>query len=475
MAVPRPPSALPVRLTAMALGVLGLLQAHAQTPSPTPASAPATAAAFRSSAQRLPGTLDCQQPAIGSLTALNLVNVLDHIICKSPLLGQSLNVVAERQANVDLAENAWRPRVSASAEVAANRIPSSNSGSDSLGASLTGSLSVAWTIYDFGQRHASLRQSQHQLVAAQASRQSTSLAEINTAMQLFVEAAAAQARLEAQVENEQVARKSLDAAQGKYEAQVAALSEMLQARTALAQATLDRVRSEGAWLTARGLLAVAMGFSVEQPLTLASAQNAFPTTSSLNGPLDWIEQSKRQHPRVRAAQADIQSLQARLDAVRAEGKGSVTLSVGAGSTRDLATRGSQFEHRLSGYVVASIPLLNQVDQKSREAQIVAQIEASRATLEQIERDISSDLWRNVKLLESETENLNASKLLLDSARQSYDITFGRYKAGVGSILELLATQAVLSSARSQWTLAQLSQAQARLRLDVVSGQILNAQ
>ena len=145
---------------------------------------------------------------------------------------------------------------------------------------------------------------------------------------------------------------------------------------------------------------------------------------------------------------------------------------GASTTRDLATPGSRFEHNLTGSVLASVPLFNRAEQQAREAQVVAQVESRASGLLLVERDIESDLWRSVRLLDAEAENLKAADMLLKSAQQSYDITFGRYKSGVGSILELLAVQAALANARSQLAQAQLSHAQARLRLEVASGRVL---
>ena len=78
-----------------------------------------------------------------------------------------------------------------------------------------------------------------------------------------------------------MARQSVQAAQVKYDAFVVSLAERLQAQTALAQATLDRVRAEGVWETARGLLALAMGLSVDQALGLAAIQDAFPGQTTL--------------------------------------------------------------------------------------------------------------------------------------------------------------------------------------------------
>ena len=42
-----------------------------------------------------------------------------------------------------------------------------------------------------------------------------------------------------------------------------------------------------------------------------------------------------------------------------------------------------------------------------------------------------------------------SEELFKSATESYDVASGRYKAGVGGILDLLAAQAALESARAQ--------------------------
>ena len=423
-------------------------------------------------ASSLPGRGDCRELGRQGLQELTLMAAVEHVLCKSPALSQALLLVEEQQAGVDLARSAFRPRFSASAELASNRIPSSNSGSGSLSSSLTGSLGVTWVLFDSGVRAANLEQSRQLLASARAAQHAGTINAVNEALRLYVDAATAQARLEALRDTEIVARQSLEAAEAKHAAQVASLAEKLQAQTALAQATLDRVRAEGVWETSRGLLAVAMGFNVDTPLTLAPISAAFPAISARGELGDWIDEVKRDHPRVRGARADVLALKSRVDAVRAAGKSSVQLSVGAGSTRDLGTPGAKFEHSLSGYLIASVPLFNQAEQQAREAQAMAQVASREAALTQVERDVESDLWRNAKLLETEGQNLKAAKLLLYAATQSYQIAFGRYRAGVGSILELISTQVALSTARSQLMQAQLGHAQARLRLEVASGRVV---
>ena len=46
--------------------------------------------------------------------------------------------------------------------------------------------------------------------------------------------------------------------------------------------------------------------------------------------------------------------------------------------------------------------------------------------------------------------------LLRSAQQSSDVARGRYRAGVGSVLDLLAAQSALASARAQRVEARLA-------------------
>ena len=420
--------------------------------------------------------VSCKQLTPNSLSRLTLLDTVAHVLCNTPALNQALLLVDEQQAASDLAQSAFRPRVSARAELAARGIPSSNSAAGYLNSSATGSIGLSWVLFDGGARSATVEQSRQVLTSARANQQVAALNTVNEALRLYVEAATAFARLEALREAESVASKSLQAAQVKYDAFVVSLAEKLQAQTALAQATLDRVRAEGVWETARSLLALAMGFPVNQVLDLAAINDAFPGNSPASDAgqpkSDLLEVTKNQHPRLRAARAEVMALKSRLQSIHAERWGTVSLSASSGTTKDLSAPGSIFQSSLSGGLIASIPIFNGAERQAREAQVLAQIASREEAEVQAERDLVAELWRNIKLLETEAQNLQAAQVLLNAASQSYQITFGRYKAGVGSILELIATQSALSTARSQLAQAQISLAQARLRLEVATGRIV---
>ncbi len=414
---------------------------------------------------------NCHELAPSTLSRLTLLDTMAHILCKTPALNQAVLLVNEQQAANEIATAALRPRFSAAAELSARGTPSSNSGAGVLNSSATGSIGLTWVLFDAGARTAAVEQSRQVLRSAQANKEVAVLAALNEALRLYIEASTAFARLSALRETEETARQSEAAAQAKYEAFVVSLSEKLQAQTALAQATLDRVRGEGVWDIARVALTLAMGLPVNQSLQLASIDQAFPaaTSAQIAGLGDA---ALSEHPRIMAARADVMASRSRLDIVRADARGTVALAASVASTKDLSTSGSGFQSNLSGNVLARIPLFNGDEQRAREAQVMAQILRQEESIIQIERDLSLEASRNLRLLETEKQNLMAARLLFNAASQSYAITIGRYKAGVGSILELLATQSALSNARSQLAQAEITQAQARLRLDVAAGKIV---
>ena len=59
-------------------------------------------------------------------------------------------------------------------------------------------------------------------------------------------------------------------------------------------------------------------------------------------------------------------------------------------------------------------------------------------------------------LQTSTRRVRTAEDLLASARQSSEVALARYKAGVGTVLDLLAAQSALASARAQQVGARLT-------------------
>jgi outer membrane protein len=82
-----------------------------------------------------------------------------------------------------------------------------------------------------------------------------------------------------------------------------------------------------------------------------------------------------------------------------------------------------------------------------------------------------EVWKSNQALRTEAENLKSIDILLRSARQSFEVAKGRYKAGVGNILELLKAQSDLAGAQQQRILSLTNWQTARLRLAASLGRL----
>ena len=79
---------------------------------------------------------------------------------------------------------------------------------------------------------------------------------------------------------------------------------------------------------------------------------------------------------------------------------------------------------------------------------------------ELARGIDLQVWTSYYGLKTAEQKIRTAGDLHESARASYDVALGRYKEGVGSLLDLLAAESVLENARvelvqakSEWFLA----------------------
>ncbi len=412
----------------------------------------------------------CTGLQAADLQRLTLPMALDHALCRSPAMRQAMLAIAEQQAGVDLAGSSYRPRVSANASLNASRVaPIANTIGYSV-ENIAGSVGLGWVLFDFGLRNANLAQAQAQLTVAMASLDNTQLQSTNDTLRLYLDALTAWLRQSSLREAEEVAQQSARAASAKYDAQVGSLAEKLQAQTALAQTVLERVRANGQWETARAALAIHMGFGVNQSLALPEVEQAVPFIGQTLAADQLLENLRTQHPRMLALQAEYEALKRRGESIAADGKGSVSASANVQTSRAFSS-GAGFERSANAALLATIPLFNGVEQNARLAQNKAQADAKLAQIDAARRELETELQRQALVVQIEQQTQMAVRALLDSASQSYQVANGRYKAGVGTLAELLTAQAAVSNAVFASNQSRAVLATALVRLAIAGGRI----
>jgi outer membrane protein len=417
---------------------------------------------------------DCKRKAISSPVVL--FDAIERALCESPKSRSAWAAIKEAAANVGISKSAYLPKLDGSVKYTYQHNDTQVSNNPQLQSSYAKpvneeSLALGWVLYDFGARSASLKSSQELLLAAQANQDATLQSIFASTAKDYFGAQAADANVLSKRRIEGAARDNLDAATARVEKGVAPVTDQLQANTALAQAVYERAKAEGELRASIGALAVDMSLSPDESLNLPELDSgAMPDTHFVQAVHDLLEDAKQTHPKVLAAAAQWQAALANIHFVRARGMPVVKL-VGESdrSTQPVSASLGQPEYPAltrENYIglKIEIPLFDGFNHGYQIKQAEAQAEVQEQGLRDAQQQVAVGIWSSVQTLQTDTENLRNTDVVLQSAREAFDASQHRYRLGVGNILELLSAQNTLSSAEQQWIRARLDWRTSRLQL-----------
>ncbi len=416
--------------------------------------------------------MPCATPQ--SATPLALPDVVDQALCNNPQTREVWANARAQAAQVGVAQAAYLPGLTGS--VSAGRNWTDASGRNSPYDQNSAGLTLSYLLYDFGARDATLENARQLLAAAVATQDSTVQLVFLAAVQAFYQAQAGVSAVTAAQESERASKESFSAAEARYKVGAATPADKLQAQTAWSQAMLNRITAEGGLKNARGALANVIGQDAQQPLSLTPAAEISPGEAFERNVNALVEEARRRRPDLLAAEAQVRAAAANLDAVRAAGRPSVSL---AASGNRLDAGDSPVSNTSSVGVTLTVPFFSGYAPTYRARAAEAQVDARNAQRDRIRLQVALDVWNAYNNLNTATQALRTSTDLLDSAGQSERVVLGRYKAGVGSILDVLNAQSALASARQQkiqaalnWNVSRATLAQSMGSLDYGLLQIL---
>jgi outer membrane protein len=403
----------------------------------------------------------CSEPM--PKAALNLLDVVNLALCNNPQTRVAWASSRVQAAQVGVSKADYLP--SAVLSASANHILSgTTTGVDQRDVGVT----LSYLLYDFGSRAANLENARQLLAAASATQDSTVQAVFLAAVQAFYQAQATYAALDAALESERAAKESFAAAEARYNAGSATPADKLQAQTAYSQATLNRITIEGNQKNAQGALANVLGLDANRNVSLATA-NTMAIPNSFEGDINaLIEEARQRRPDLQAAASQVKAAEASANAARAAGRPSISLTASANQINSggITSRGSLVGINLS------VPIFSGYAPTYRVRAAEAQVDVKNGQLEQLRLQVALDVWTAYQHLTTATQSLRTTADLLSSAEQSARVALGRYKAGVGSILDVLNAQSALASARQQriqstfdWNINRATLAQAMGSLD----------
>jgi len=395
---------------------------------------------------------------------LNLFAVVDLALCNNPQTREAWASAKLQAAQVGVNKAAYLPNLTLNAGLSRNW-PANSAAYNQRNIG----LSLSYLIYDFGLRSANLDSAKQLLIAASYTQDSLVQTVFLAAVQSYYQTQSSLAAFDAARESEAAAKASFEAAQARYLAGSATPADKYSAQTAYSQATLNRIAASGAHQIARGTLANVMGLDVPQPIQLVTASPAPNPEDFQRNVAVLIDSARDLRPDLRAAEAQVQAAQANSEAARAAAL--PTLSLGANSSyQGVASNGMNRGSTLG--ITLSAPIFSGYAPSYRIRSADAQVEVKQAQLEKIRLQVALDVWNAYQNLITATQAIRATTDLLQSATQSENVASGRYKAGVGVMLDVLNAQSALANARQQeiqarfnWNISRATLAQAMGNLD----------
>lgn len=295
--------------------------------------------------------------------ALDLFDVVNLALCNNPQTREVWASSRVQAAQIGVSQGSYFPGVNLSASGNRNQ-----PGTDQR----TLGLTLSYLLYDFGARAANLENARQLLTAASSAQDSTVQAVFLAAVQAYYQTLAAQAALDAAHESERAAQQSFAAAEARYLAGSATPADKLQAQTAYSQATLNRITAEGTQKKAGGTLANIIGLDANRSVALAAANTEAMPADFDRDVNALIEEAKRQRPDLIAAEAQVKAAEASAEAARAAGKPSISLTASSTqlNTAGITSHGSSLGVSLSVPLFAGFAPTYRV--RAAEAQVEAQ-------------------------------------------------------------------------------------------------------
>ncbi len=309
------------------------------------------------------------------------------------------------------------------------------------------SAQLSWLLLDFGSRGADVDEARAVLAAANLAHDMAVQDLVLRVEQAYTQYQGAKALLAAQKVSVAEAQTAYAAAEERRKSGVATIADVLQAKTALSQAQLQFQTVDGTVNTLRGAVATAVGVPANVPV---EAEDLPP--AQVDTQLQKIEvligQAERERPELARARAQTAQAQSHAESVRWRGWPQLVLNANAGRNYFIYT-GAPTADNYGASLLLRIPLFTGFKDSFDAAQAADQARAAEARAESVEQQVILQVWSSYHGARTAAHRVRTARDLLASAQQSEEVATGRYKEGVGSILDLLTAQAALASARAQ--------------------------
>lgn len=380
---------------------------------------------------------------------LTLAQAIELSLRNSPVTREAWFRARAAAADVGSKRGAWFPTLELDANLTRQKQAALGGTVTILNTSYGPSLSLNWLLLDAGGRQADIDEAKAALFSSDWLHDASIQNVVLDVASAYYQYLYAKALVAAQEANVKAAKESLEAAEQRHRAGVATIADVLLARTAASQAQLDLATAQGLVQVIRGALATELGVPANIPVEagdLPEIDNLDSVSQSVDS---LIEKAAAERPDLAARRFDAEKAQAHVRSVRSAGLPALFASGAIGRNYYEHPASTTGVNVYSGSILFRFPVFEGFSNVYAVRKAEEEAKAVRAGLEDFSNQVILQVWRSYYGVRTAAQRVRTTRDLLASARQSEEVASGRYKAGVGGILDLLAAQGSYASARAQ--------------------------
>ena len=378
---------------------------------------------------------------------LTLVDVVDLALRNNPATRASWSQARAAADLLGSARGQYYPTIDGSATWSRTKAASVTAAASAERTQYGPSVALNYLLLDFGGRSGSIERARQSLFAASLSHNATLQNTVLQAESAYFTYMATLALLAAERSAIAEAQANLNAAQQRFRVGLATIADVLQAKTALSQEQLNLETTQGNLQAARGGLAAALGLPANLPFDLAPLPGPIPVGALSQSVDSVINDALRNRPDLAAARAQAAAAAAQVRVARSAELPSLNLGSNAARTHSST---QTFTGPSYGVTLGlSIPIFNGFSHQYEVAAARAQADAISALADQTRQQVVTQVFVSYYALQTAEARVATADDLLLSAQQSVQVAAGRYREGVGSIIDLLTAQTALANARAQ--------------------------
>jgi outer membrane protein len=400
------------------------------------------------------------QAPVGPAPVLTLDQVVQRALSQNPQIASAEEAVTAAQQNVVVARTGLAPTISATgsgsfgtstsaAFGSATGQPGGVFGSPSAAGSVT--LGASLPLFDSGKTRVAVEQANAQLAQAEATLRQTEQDLALQAATAFFTVLKDERLADVQAQQLAQAQAVLAQTQTQVKVGVAAQADVIQAQAQVALAEVNVLSSRSQIATAKAALQTSIAADTASPVEV-QAPTPPPVQVGVTAEAA-LQAALANRPEIVRAQAVVQSGQAGVAQAYQVAGPQVDVNAGTGYT-PFSTNGGVANTASYGLTATvALPLFDAGKGKAEINAAQANLRSSQAQLNSTILTIRQDAYQAYLVAVQAAANLTATQTAAAAAQNALSVAQGRYRAGIGTILEVTTAFTTATQAEVNYTSA----------------------